>query len=186
MEQELHFLGGRVDFFPVHCELEGVHVNDQPVEDQLVGFFLHAVAGAAEHGLNPGQDLLHFKRLGDIVICAALQAAYLIAGFTLGGEHDDGHLTFRPDGFTHGPAIHDREHQVQQHQIRLDGPEFRHSLAPIRGNGHSVALFFQIHLQELCNVVVVFYDQNRNGHGNSSLSFLPSDTSIISVFFGLA
>ena len=51
MKQKLHFLGRRIDFFPVYRELKGVHIDNQPVEHQLIGLFLHAVAGAAEDGL---------------------------------------------------------------------------------------------------------------------------------------
>ncbi len=85
---------GACRFFPSTVSSKS-HVNDQPVEDHFI-FFLHAVAERRSTA-SIRQDL-HFKRLGDIVICAALQAAYLYRWFRpFGDEHDDG----APD-FPHG------------------------------------------------------------------------------------
>ena len=163
--EQLHLLGGRVHLFAVDGELEGIHVNDQLVENQTAGLFLGSGSGAAaQHRLDAGQDLLHFEGLGDVVIGAVFETGYLVIGLALGGEHDDGSLALSPDSPADRPAIHDRHHHVQQHQVRLNGPELGQPLAAVCGDGHGVALFFQIHLQKLRNIPVVFYDQYRYCH----------------------
>ena len=172
--QQLHLLGGRVHLFAVYGQFKGIHIDDQLVKHQASGFLFRGGAGAAaQHGLNPGQHLFHFKGLGDVVIGAVLQAGNLIVGFTLGGEHDDGGLAFGPDGPADRPAVHDRHHHIQQHQVRLDGPVFRKALSSVTGNGNGIALFFQIHLQKLRDIAVVLYNQNRHSHNESSPSWLP-------------
>ena len=51
-----------------------------------------------------------------------------------------------------------REHQIQKHQIRLDGPELGHPLASVGSQGHGVALLLQVHLQKLRNILIVLHD----------------------------
>ena len=163
--QQLHLLGGRVDFLAVHDQLEGIHIDNQLVEYQSASLFFGGDSGCpAEHRLNPSQYLLHFKGLGNIVVGTGFQATDLVVGFPLGGEHDDGHLGFRPDGLADAPAVHHRHHHIQQHQVGLDGPEFGQSLTAVVGYGYGVAFLFQIHLQKLRNIPVVFRDQNRYSH----------------------
>ena len=118
------------------------------------------LAGAAEHRVDAGQNLLHLKGLDDIVVGAPLQPGHLVLGLPLGGEHDDGHLAALPDLFQYGPAIHYRQHDVQQHQVGLKGAEILHALAAVLGHLGLKALFFQVEVQKLRNVAVVLYDQN--------------------------
>ena len=38
------------------------------------------------------------------------------------------------------------------------------ALTAVKGGGDGIALFFQIHLQKIGNILVVFNNQNRNSH----------------------
>ena len=167
VEQQLHFLGRRVHLLAIHHQFESVHIDGHLVEHQMAGLLLcGSAAGTAEHCLDPGQNFPHFKGLGHIVIRAGTQAGDLVLYLTLGGEHDDGGLCFGTDGLAQSPAIHHRHHHVQQHQIRLDAPEFAQALAAVKGGGHGIAFLFQIHLQQFSNITVVLNDQNGNSHKN--------------------
>ena len=60
------------------------------------------------------------------------------------------------------------------HMILLDefvrlkvSPEFFKTLAAVAGGGNGIALFFQIHLQQFCNIAVVFNDQYGYSHSKN-------------------
>ena len=122
-------------------------------------------SAAAEDGLHPGQDLLHLKGLGDVVVGTHLEAGDLVDGLALGGEHDDGHLGRLTDGAADAPAVETGEHQVQQHQIRLGGAEELQTLVAVGGGDDPIALFLQIEPQELRNVGIVLHDEHGLCHG---------------------
>ena len=94
--------------------------------------------------MDPGQDLLHLKGLDDIIVGAPLQAGHLVLGLSLGREHDDGGLIALADLFQHGPAVHDRQHDVQQHQVRMEGAEQLHALSAVPGYRRVKSFFLQI------------------------------------------
>ena len=126
--------------------------------------FSKPAAETAEDGMDPGKDLFHFKRLDDIVVGTALQAHDLVSQFALGGEHDDGGAVLLPDLFQHAPAVQHGEHDIQQHQIGLEGAEKLHTLAAVQGNGCFKPLFFQIEVQQFGNVGFVFDDEYFSSH----------------------
>ena len=119
---------------------------------------------AAQHCLDTSQHFLHFKGLGDIIIRAGPQAADLVVGLALGGEHDDGGLALSPDGLTYCPAIHHRHHDIQQHQIRANGMELAQTGTAVKSHGDGIAFLFQIHLQQFCNIMIIFHNQNGQCH----------------------
>ena len=168
--EQLHLLGRCVDLLAVHDQLEGIHIDGQLVEHQLPGLLLRSDAGSpSQHRLDPGQNLLHFKGFGDVVIGAGFQAVDLVVGLALGGEHDDGGLGLSPDSLAHSPAVHDGHHHIQQHQVGLDGPELGKALSAVGSHRHGVALLFQIHLQQFRDIAVILRDEYRYSH----VSFLP-------------
>ena len=161
VEQQLQLLGRGVHRLAVDDQLIGVQIDDQLVKGQLFGApLLLAAGGAPQHSVDAGQDLLHLKGLDDVIVRTHFQAGDLVAGLPFGGEHDDGHLAALPDLFQYGPAIHHRQHDVQQHQVGLESPELLHPLAAVLGHQGLKALFFQVEVQKLRNVAVVLYDQN--------------------------
>ena len=170
MVEKLQLLGGRVHPLAVHQQLVSVQVDGELIKGEL--FLAGGVLFAnrtAQHGVDAGQDFLGLKGLDDVVVGALLQAGDLVGGLPLGGEHDDRGLALGPDLFQHRPAVHDREHDVQQHQVRAEGAEQLHRLAAVRGDLDVIALLFQIEVKKLRNVAVVLYDQDLLCHGGFSL-----------------
>ena len=84
MVQQLHLFGRRVHLDPIHDQLIGVQIHHQLVKGQL---FLHRAVGigAAHDRMDPGQQLLHLKGFGHIVVRSHLQAVDLIVGLALRG-----------------------------------------------------------------------------------------------------
>ena len=164
MEQQLQLLGGRVHPLAIHQQLVGVQVDDQLVKGQLLLSALLLHAAAAQHRMDAGQHLLHLKGLYDIVVRPLLQARDLVLGLPLGGEHDDRGLIPVSDLFQHRPAVHDRQHDIQQHQVGPERAEELHPLAPVLGDLGLEALFLQVEVEQLCDIAVVLYNQNLFGH----------------------
>ena len=160
MVEQLQLLGGRVHPLAVHQQLVGVQVDDQLVKGELlppVPLLLRAEA--AEHGVNAGQHLLHLKGLDDVVVRAPLQAVDLVLRLPLGGEHDNRGLVALPDLLEHGPAVHHGQHNVQQHQVGVEGAEQLHALPAVRRHGSLVSLFLQVQVEQLGNVGLVLHDK---------------------------
>ena len=176
MVQKLHLLRRRGDFFAVHRQLKGVHVDDELVEHQLAGGLFRLDAAAPQNGLDARKDLLHLKGLGDVIVGALLEAGHLVLGFALGRQHDDGRFGLRADGAAHAPAVHAGQHHVQQHKAGMYLAEFFHALQAVEGDDDLVAFFFQIQPEKIRNVAVVLDDQYGFCHSNAPLVFLLSST----------
>ena len=170
MVQKLHLLGRRLDALAVDDELKGIQVDDQLVKDQPARLdLLLFPARAAEDRLDSGQQLLHLEGLRQIIVGALLQALHLVVRLALGGEHDDGGLAVLPDGAQHAPAVHHGQHDIEQHQVRPHLPEQGHALAAVGGDLCMIAFLFQIHLDQLRDIGVVFHDEDRFCHKTLSL-----------------
>ena len=87
----------------------------------------------------------------------------------LGGEHDDGGLVGLPDLLQDRPPVHDGQHDVQQHQVGLEGAEHLHPPAPVLGHLGLEALLLQIEVEQLGDVAVVLHDQYLFGHVQPSI-----------------
>ena len=175
MVQQLQLLGGRVDLLPVHDQLVGVQVDHQLVERQP----LAGVVGdlrPPQDGVDAGDELLHLKGLDHIVVRPHLQALDAVEHLALGRQHDDGHLAGLPDLGADGPAVHHRQHDVQQDQVRHLLLELLDGLSAISGDADIKALLHQIHMDQIADVAVVLYDQDIAAHGAPSI-FDMSDSS---------
>ena len=120
--------------------------------------------------MDAGQHLLHLERLDDVVVGAPLQAGHLVLGLPLCGEHDHGGLVVLPNLFQHRPAVHDGQHDVQQHQVGPEGAEQFHTLAAVAGYRCFEPLLLQIEMEQFSNVGVVFHDEDFLGHSTPSFS----------------
>ena len=172
MIEQLQLLGGRIHPLAVHQQLIGVQVDDQLIKGQLLISLLLLLAGAAEHRVDAGQDLLHLEGLDNVVVRAPLQAGHLVLGLPLGGEHDDRGRRLLPDLFQHGPAIHNGQHDVQQHQVRLEGAEILHTLSAVLGYFGLKPLLLQIEMEQLCDITVILYNKHLLGHGETLHFFI--------------
>ena len=114
--------------------------------------------------MDTGQHLLHLEGLDDIVVRPLLQTGDLVLGLPFGGEHDDRGPAPLPNLFQHRPAVHNGQHNVQQHQIGLEGAEQLDPLAPVLGHLGLEALLLQIEVEQLGDIGVVLDNQNLLGH----------------------
>ena len=167
MVQQLQLLGGRVDLLPVHDQLVGVQVDHQLVERQP----LAGVVGdlrPPQDGVDAGDELLHLKGLDHVVVRPHLQALDAVEHLTLGRQHDDGYLAGLPDLGADGPAVHHRQHDVQQDQVRHLLLEFLDGLSAVSGDADVKALLHQVHMDQVTDIAVVLHDQDVAAHGAPS------------------
>ena len=167
MVQKLQLLGRRVDLLAVHDQLIGIQIDHQFVKRQPLGGVVGDLR-PAEHRIDSGNELFHLEGLDDVIVGAHLQALDAVKDLAFGGEHDDGNLAGLPDLGAYCPAVHHRQHDVQQDQIRHLLLEFLNGFAAICGNPDVKALLYQIHVDQLRNVAVVLHHQNIPSHGTSS------------------
>ena len=171
MVQKLHLLRRRFHTLAVHDQLECIQIDDELVEHQTALFLLARLllGRAAQNSLHARKHLLHLEGLCDVVVRALLEARDLVARLALCGQHDDGHLGVLTDGAQHAPAVHDRQHQVEQDKIRTESAELVDALAAVVCDDGLIALVLEIELEQLGNIVVVLDDQDLFGHGRSLL-----------------
>ena len=122
---------------------------------------------AAEDGVDPGQQLLHLKGLDDVVVGPHLQAGDFVGGFAFGGEHDDGGFVGLPNFGADGPAVHHREHDIQQHQVGAEEAVELQGFAAVLGDHGLVTFLFQVEVDELGDVALVLYDEYFPCHGDN-------------------
>ena len=162
MVDELHLFGGRVH--PVAVDLQliiGQVDGEAVVRDLLVFRLLHALyAAAAQHGMDPGHHLFGLKGLDHVVVGPQVQAQHPVEHLAFGGKHNNRALGAFADFPHHLPAVQPGEHNIQQHQVGLEGFKgFQGGLA-VRGQSHLEVLFFHIEPQELANVGVIVHDED--------------------------
>ncbi|MNH06589.1 hypothetical protein D3C79_659610 [compost metagenome] len=142
------------------------HAVADRIEQQATDFngrFAIAWAGAAQHGLEPGDQFTGRERFGDVVVGTDFQALDLVVFLTFGGQHDDrdiaGQLVaLQASGqFDAGSA---REHPVEQDQVRLAVDDNGVGLLGVLGFQAVIAGHFQCNGDHLANWRFVVNDQN--------------------------
>ncbi len=135
-------LSGVSTRLPLDLQFVGVQVDHQAVEGEAAGLGL-VPPQAAEDGVDPGQHLLHLKGLDDIVVGPHLQAGDFVGGVAFGGEHEDGGFVGLPDLGAHGPAVHHRQHDIQQHQVGAEEAVELQGFAAVLGDHGLVTFLFR-------------------------------------------
>src|SRR6266542_962849 len=97
--------------------------------------------GPAQVSAYPGYQLPHRERLRHIVVGTELEPRHLVRLGVLGGQDDDGDLRLGPDCAADVQSRQLRQHEVEDHDRRLLGPEPLQRLLPIHGreDGESLA-----------------------------------------------
>ena len=170
MIEKLQLLGRRIHLFPVHDQLIGIQIDDELIKHQLFGRVVGDLR-PAQHRVDPGDELLHLKGLDDVVIRSHFQALDAVKNFALGRQHDDGNLGGLPDLGTDRPAVHHRQHDIQQNQIRLLLLELLDGLSAVSGDADIKSLFYQIHVDELGDIAVILHHQDIAPHGDPSILY---------------
>lgn len=126
LPQEVEIGGGEGNALPIEAHIPTRAVYLEAAELQALG------RGGGDHGLlalpllakldsQPGQQHRGGRGLEDVVVGPQLQAQDLVHVAVERSEHDDGAGKARAQIPAQGEAILPRQHDVEQHQIRLLG-----------------------------------------------------------------
>ena len=109
---------------------------------------------------DPGHQLRSGERLGQIIVCAAIQRGGFFVVLIPGGDHDDGHLRPLPHLFDDLHAVKIRQSQIQQHQVNLVGHQLGQRSLGISGSETGKALLFQGVGDKVADLGIVLHNQN--------------------------
>ena len=112
--EQLKFLRGKIQTFPMIQDGIIRQIDFQFPEFQNIFILLLLWLISAQHRLHARHQLLWFKGLYDIIICAQLQPKHLIKGFALRRQHDNRHTACLSHLCADLIAVHSGEHQIQQ------------------------------------------------------------------------
>ena len=161
LHQKLHdpvFMSGQRDrlFMDEQCPL--IRTKRQIIDPQCI--VVVAVASAQLHA-DPSFQFLQRKGLRHIVIGPLLQQFHLALDTVFGRQYDHGRIAVLLELCEHLLAIHARQHQIQQHQIRyMRVQDEQRFAAGIRIQARK-ALLPQIFTYHRMNGYIIFHDQDR-------------------------
>ena len=88
---------------------------------QLIGTLRDAQEDlAAQHGVDAGQQLARIEGFRQIVVGPHFQSDDAVDLVALGGEHDNRHGGFLADLAADVDAVHPRQHEVEQDEVRVE------------------------------------------------------------------
>ena len=148
---------GQAHALSLHGDGFGPVVHGDAADGQAVRLRLMAAETGVppQLGPDPGQDLHGDKGLGDVVVGSYVEPQYLVLGFGLGGEQNNGHIGKFPDLRRGGHAVHNGHHHVQQYQMDALLLHGLHRLGPVLGLVKLIALRGQINFQSIDNVRLI-------------------------------
>ncbi|OIQ63275.1 hypothetical protein GALL_551850 [mine drainage metagenome] len=115
---------------------------------------------AAQQGAQPGQQFARAERLGQIVVGADFEADHPVDFLATRRQHQDGHIALPAQFTRESQSILPRQHQVEDHRLRLDLAEaFAHGIA-VRSKVDTEAVAAQIVAQQRAQIGVVVDDQD--------------------------
>ena len=123
--------------------------------------------GAAQQGMQAGQQLPRTEGLGQIVVGADLQAHHPVDLLAPGGQHEDGHLGLAAQFPRQAQAILPGEHQIEHDGVRHPAPQGRAHPLPVRHRFHRQAIDAQVFGQQLPEAGIIVDDQDATGGGGT-------------------
>src|SRR5207237_1732909 len=117
----------------------------------------------ASQRLGARPQLARAERFGDVVVGADLQTEHLVHFGGTGREHQYRQLRqplVRPQDATDLEAVHARQHEIEDHQMRPLFAQQRERLLPVRRLERSEALLLEVVAHQLANVGLVLDDEN--------------------------
>ena len=147
-----------------------------------VGALVHrrravAGAGAAQHGLGPGHELLEAERLLQVVVAAEREPADLVLGGVAGGQEQHRRAVAAcTQPAAHLEPVEVGHHHVEHHEVgplRRDHVERRPA---VLGGGDLEAVVLQRGGEHRAQVLLVVDDEEvLSGHG-TSVTLLPGSS----------
>src|SRR2546426_10914023 len=90
ISQKLELAGRQIDSNSLPCDGSAATVYPDRPEMVYPCLHLRIVRRSSQQRLNPGEQLLHVKRLGYVVIGSGSQSFDFVFGLALGGQHQNG------------------------------------------------------------------------------------------------
>ena len=170
--QQLHLARGAGDALPGELDAVTLGLDFQRTVGQRGQLFIlrgiRRGAGAAQNGLDAGDDLARAERLDDVIVRAHFEPQNAVDFLAAGGQHDDGELAVLANGLTDLHAGHAGHHLIQQHQIVMLLLNHVQRLPAVVGGVVQKILVIQIEGERLMNDGIIVANQNtyRFAHGD--------------------
>ena len=120
--------------------------------------------GAAEDGLDAGDQLARVEGLRHVVIGADLEADDAVDVVAAGGEDDDGDVAGLAELLADGEAVHLGHHDVEDDEVRADGLGLLERLLAVVGGFDAEALVVQVEAGKLNDVLLVIDNEDGSRH----------------------
>ena len=146
----------------------GREIHRHVAVGQLVGG--ERRARAAQHGIEPRGELGRRERLGDVIVGAGVQRADLVAFLAARRQHDDGQVAgvgVAAELAADLDAGDQRQHPVEQHQVRAALVDRDQRLLAVHGGGDLEPLALEIVAQHGEQGFLVLDQQDQGFHGVS-------------------
>src|SRR5215213_2812006 len=114
---------GEIHLFTVGRHPAARQIDLELVVGQLVGTLARRYSGPTHDRPDARHQLPDGERLGDVVVRPKLEPDDPVYLVVAGGQHDDRHVTLRPDPPYDLRAVELGEHDVEHDQVRLIGLE---------------------------------------------------------------
>jgi hypothetical protein len=153
-----------------HVTLSADHPLCEQVDGEVVGLHQGRRGGArglldaADGGAQPGHQLVHAERLGDVVVGARVQRGDLLAGRLARRQDQDRHPAPAAQGTDHVDAVHVGQPQVQQHHVGLVRRRQAQGRGAVGGRVHAVPPYLHVDHEGPYELRVVLHHQHP-GHG---------------------
>src|ERR1022692_832234 len=167
--QQLPFSGGEphVAAVPDHAlvgEIDGEVGGD---DDRLV----RRPRRPPDGGAQPGEQLVHPERLGDVVVRTRVEGGHLLALLAPGRQHDDGRGGPAADSPDDLRAVHIRQAEIEYQHVRAVPGHRGEARCAVRGGTDLVAARGQVDLQRPQDRRLVV-DHQHAGHDSAATAEL--------------
>ena len=117
-------------------------------------------AGMADGGADAGQQLGGAEGLHQIVVGAVIQGVHLVVLMVPGGHHHHRQVGPFAHGLEHLHAVHIRQTQVQNNQVRAVGGDHGQRFFTAAHDDGVIPIGVEDHGDEVADALLILHDQN--------------------------
>jgi hypothetical protein len=161
--EEGELAGGELDAGGFAFYLAGCEVEDEVIHAKNVG---GVAGGAADDGVDAGDEFFDVKGFGQVIIGAEVEAfdAFIEAGAR--GEEDDGDgISLFAESAEDTESVAAGKHDIEDDEVVGGGGGDGVGVVAIAGGVDGEALFFEALLDEGEELVLIFDDEDAHGSG---------------------